>query len=109
MSTPIISGILVGTVAAYLSPHIIRKLGEAKLRKSCREQQTLVLSYDDGPGENLTPRLLELLDSYQVSATFFLLGMRVQQSPRFVNRIAEAGHELGCHGQSHLNAWKVWP
>jgi len=111
MSTPIISGILLGTVgaAAYFSPHFIRKVEEAKLRKSCREQRSLVLTYDDGPGEKLTPRLLELLDSYQVSATFFLLGMRVQKSPIFVNRIAEAGHELGTHGYYHLNAWKVWP
>ncbi|MEN8215893.1 MAG: polysaccharide deacetylase family protein [Pseudomonadota bacterium] len=111
MLTPIITGMLTGAVgaAAYFSPYIIRMAEEARLRKCCREQQTLVLTYDDGPGENLTPRLLELLDTYQVSATFFLLGMRVQESPGFVARIAEAGHELGCHGQYHLNAWKAWP
>jgi len=111
MPTPIITGMLSGAVgvAAYFSPYIIRMVEEARLRQCCRDQQTLVLTYDDGPGENLTPRLLDLLDTYQVSATFFLLGMRVQESPGFVARLAEAGHELGCHSQCHLNAWKAWP
>jgi peptidoglycan/xylan/chitin deacetylase (PgdA/CDA1 family) len=69
----------------------------------------LVLSYDDGPGPTLTPQLLEMLGSTTTKATFFLLGKRAALAPDLVDRIVAAGHELGCHTDAHLHAWRSWP
>lgn len=46
-------------------------------------------------------RLLGLLDAHRVRATFFVLGWVAQQHPAMVRRIAQGGHELGCHSFAH--------
>jgi peptidoglycan-N-acetylglucosamine deacetylase len=59
------------------------------------------LTYDDGPNDPWTPRLLDLLAEHSVRATFFLIGNFVQQRPDLVRRIHAAGHLLGNHTASH--------
>jgi polysaccharide deacetylase family protein (PEP-CTERM system associated) len=49
-----------------------------------------------------TDALLGLLDEIGVRATFFILGMAARAHPELVERIAAAGHEIGCHGDAHL-------
>lgn len=51
--------------------------------------------------ERNTDRLLELLTIKGVRATFFVLGWVAERSPDLVRRIADAGHEIACHGHSH--------
>jgi len=51
--------------------------------------------------ERNTERVLELLADKQVRGTFFVLGWVAERSPGLVRRIAEAGHEIACHGFSH--------
>jgi peptidoglycan/xylan/chitin deacetylase (PgdA/CDA1 family) len=63
----------------------------------------LALTFDDGPNAAWTPRLLDILSSHDVKATFFLLGSRAQAEPALVRRIVEAGHLIGNHSWSHLN------
>jgi polysaccharide deacetylase family protein (PEP-CTERM system associated) len=46
-------------------------------------------------------RLLDLLDEHGVRGTFFILGPVVEENPSLVRRIADRGHEIGCHGWSH--------
>jgi peptidoglycan/xylan/chitin deacetylase (PgdA/CDA1 family) len=60
-----------------------------------------VLTFDDGPGPDATPRVLEQLDRLGVGATFFVLGAEVRRAPQLAQRILAAGHELGLHGFSH--------
>lgn len=45
--------------------------------------------------------ILELLTEYKVKGTFFWLGCAAVEHPSLVQQVAEAGHELGCHGWSH--------
>ncbi len=61
----------------------------------------IALTIDDGPNGALTAQLLDGLKARYVSATFFLCGYRVEQYPELVRRMAEEGHELAIHGQSH--------
>ena len=63
----------------------------------------LALTFDDGPNPAWTPRLLEILASHDVHATFFLLGSRAQAEPALVRQIAAAGHLIGNHSWSHPN------
>lgn len=60
------------------------------------------LTFDDGPSPTHTPRILDLLERRGVRATFFVLGPHVRRHPALVRRLAEAGHEIGIHGESHL-------
>ncbi len=46
-------------------------------------------------------RLLELLGERRVRATFFVLGPIAREYPALIRQIADAGHEMGCHGWSH--------
>ncbi len=46
--------------------------------------------------------LLSLLDELDVKATFFILGMAARAHPRLVEAVVERGHEIACHGDSHL-------
>jgi polysaccharide deacetylase family protein (PEP-CTERM system associated) len=46
-------------------------------------------------------KVLELLDHYSVTATFFVLGWVAERHPRTIRRIVDAGHEIGCHSHLH--------
>jgi peptidoglycan/xylan/chitin deacetylase (PgdA/CDA1 family) len=63
----------------------------------------LALTFDDGPNPVWTPRLLDLLASHDVRATFFLVGSRAQALPALVHQIVAAGHLIGNHSWSHPN------
>ena len=63
----------------------------------------LALTYDDGPNDPHTLRLLEVLAKHDVRATFFLIGRYVQQRPDIAREIAQAGHALGNHTFTHPN------
>jgi peptidoglycan/xylan/chitin deacetylase (PgdA/CDA1 family) len=66
----------------------------------------LALTFDDGPNSTWTPRLLDLLASHEIRASFFLVGSRAQNEPALVRRIEAAGHLIGNHSWSHLHlAW----
>ena len=62
---------------------------------------TVALTFDDGPSGRFTRALLDGLAERNVKATFFLCGYRIRQYPELAQRIAEEGHEIGCHGFSH--------
>jgi polysaccharide deacetylase family protein (PEP-CTERM system associated) len=64
------------------------------------------ISFDDWPHyesrvENNTMRLLDILDEYEVKATFFALGWIAEQNPGLIRRIRSYGHEIACHGYNH--------
>jgi peptidoglycan/xylan/chitin deacetylase (PgdA/CDA1 family) len=61
----------------------------------------LALTYDDGPNDPHTQRLLEVLAKHNVPATFFLIGRCAQQRPDIVREIARAGHVIGNHTFTH--------
>ena len=68
-----------------------------------RGSRQLALTYDDGPNDPYTWRLLELLDRHQVRATFFLIGRFVAQKPEIARAVAAAGHAIGNHTWNHSN------
>ena len=63
----------------------------------------LALTYDDGPNDPYTWRVLDVLQRYKVKATFFLIGQFVQQQPQIARALVEAGHAIGNHTWSHPN------
>lgn len=63
--------------------------------------QQLALTFDDGPNPTATPRLLDVLGSRGVRATFFLIGAHALREPALARRILAEGHAIGNHTQSH--------
>ncbi len=61
----------------------------------------LALTFDDGPDEDVTPRVLDTLEATGSSATFFVLLTRVRRSPGLLREIVSRGHEIALHGLDH--------
>ena len=66
------------------------------------ETKRVFLTFDDGPSQTVTPKVLDTLKSEKIKATFFLLGSRVELEPDIVKREYEEGHYLASHGYSHV-------
>jgi peptidoglycan/xylan/chitin deacetylase (PgdA/CDA1 family) len=66
-----------------------------------RGSRQIALTYDDGPNDPHTLRLLEVLGRHKVHATFFLIGRYVQQRPDIALDIVQAGHVVGNHTYTH--------
>lgn len=66
----------------------------------------LALTYDDGPNDPHTMRLLDVLTRHEVKATFFMIGSHLVRRPDIARAVALAGHEIGNHTWSHPNL--IW-
>ena len=66
-----------------------------------RGTRQIALTYDDGPNDPHTLRLLEVLARHGARATFFLIGRYVEQRPDIVREIVKAGHVVGNHTFTH--------
>lgn len=62
----------------------------------------VALTFDDGPDPLVTPYLLDMLDQYEVKATFFVTGEKAERYPDLVRLILAKGHTLGNHSYSHF-------
>lgn len=75
------------------------------LRARCGIARYLSLTYNDGPGEELTPALLALLAAAHAGATFFPTGRSAARNRELLAQIATTGQEVGCHFLNHVHAW----
>ncbi len=75
-------------------------LGPVISRGRTRENK-VALTFDDGPDENTTVRILDLLDRRRVKATFFVSGVNALKYPDLIAEIVRRGHEIGNHSYSH--------
>jgi peptidoglycan/xylan/chitin deacetylase (PgdA/CDA1 family) len=66
-----------------------------------RSAGAIALTFDDGPFEGKTERILNILKTHAVPAAFFCVGRRVKENPRIARRIATEGHILGNHSFEH--------
>jgi len=61
----------------------------------------VALTFDDGPAPENTPLILDHLRAFDVQATFFVVGMKVQAFPDIARRIVDEGHEIANHSVYH--------
>jgi len=66
-----------------------------------RSAMQVALTYDDGPNDPYTFRLLEVLAKHSIHATFFLIGRYVRRRPDIVRDLVHAGHVIGNHTFTH--------
>jgi peptidoglycan-N-acetylglucosamine deacetylase len=82
------------------SVYVVRKFGKTSGKK-------LVLTYDDGPDPLYTAQILDTLSKYHVPASFFLVGLEMEDNIPLVKRIYNEGHEIGNHTFTHPNMAEV--
>jgi peptidoglycan/xylan/chitin deacetylase (PgdA/CDA1 family) len=75
-------------------------LGPALMRGPAEEKR-IAVTFDDGPLPPYTEQVLNILQSRNVTATFFVCGKDVEQHPAIVRRIHSEGHTIGNHTWSH--------
>src|SRR5690242_20448100 len=81
--------------------------GETICRTASPRQ--LAITFDDGPNPTITPKLLDLLDRYDAKATFFVIGRFVHECSGLTKQIADRGHLLANHTQTHPNLFWMSP
>ncbi len=62
----------------------------------------IALTFDDGPSEVCTPKLLDGLKERGVHASFFLVGQNIDGKEDLVLRMQQEGHLIGNHSQTHM-------
>lgn len=94
--------VLVLLLAVWkLSSSVQFQLFGELVHKVDTEQKLVALTFDDGPTPHYTTDILQLLDLYQVKATFFVTGSETQRYMTQAKQIVAAGHQLGNHSWSH--------
>lgn len=66
-------------------------------------QSLVYLTFDDGPIPEVTPWVLDQLDKYNATATFFCIGENAQRYPEILQETLRRGHHIGNHTQNHCN------
>ncbi|MCM3315093.1 polysaccharide deacetylase family protein [Rummeliibacillus stabekisii] len=82
---------LTSTTNAILAPPFKKKQPAKKI----------ALTFDDGPSNTVTPKVLRILRKHHAKATFFMLGQQVHKYPNVAKKVYADGHEIGSHSYSH--------
>ena len=72
-------------------------------------EDTIFLTFDDGPKPGCTEDVLDILRPYDAKATFFMVGDNVRKHPELFRRVLDEGHAAANHGFRHLNGWHTPP
>lgn len=88
-------------------PKIIKLLFFNQVWNIPNTENTIYLTFDDGPTPEITERVLEILDKHHIKATFFCIGDNVRKHPEIVQKIISKQHSVGNHTYSHLKGWNT--
>lgn len=72
-----------------------------------QNEKMIVLTFDDGPHPKQTLQILDLLDRYNIKATFFMIGVNVRNYPKVAQMVADRGHEIGNHTETHSHSIRL--
>ena len=86
---------LIGSSLIQLNYHL-----KAYCNNPLETDKKIALTFDDGPNEN-TLTILDILQKYDVKATFFCIGKNIEQHPEILKKIIEHGHIVANHTYSH--------
>ncbi|MEG4167382.1 polysaccharide deacetylase family protein [Microcoleus sp. S13_C3] len=101
----ILQKFLLLTIAFFFAVSLLIKVTKFHnyfgINRADTEVKVVALSYDDGPYPPYTNQLLDILDRYQIKATFFEIGRNIEKHPEIVKMIVARGDELANHSYSH--------
>lgn len=87
---------------------ILSRFGPAGVlaRASRSAGDALAITFDDGPHDNNTPLILDVLARHGATATFFVQGCLALKNPSLIRRMHEGGHQVANHGHEHISAYR---
>ncbi len=97
-----------GTDEAIIFLNYLEKKGLTKNNVYYRGNplvKKISLTFDDGPNNTYTPKVLEILNRYNIKATFFMLGENIKRFPDIARKAAASGHTIGNHTYRHPNLY----
>jgi len=83
-------------------PSLVQKVFPDYTWHRSRTSQKIYITFDDGPVPGITDKVLDILNSYNYKATFFMVGDNVQKHPTLANEVIAAGHIIGNHTYHHI-------
>lgn len=86
----------------WLYPHALWRMGKRK--------RVVYLTFDDGPIPEATPYVLDVLDRFDIKATFFMVGDNAVKYPHLLEEVRRRGHRVGNHTFNHIGGlrWSAW-
>lgn len=88
------------------TPNVLKPFAADLLWSIDQTQNVVYLTFDDGPTQEITPKILDILDAYNAKATFFCIGGNVKSNPSVYAEILRRGHRTGNHTWNHMNGWE---
>jgi peptidoglycan/xylan/chitin deacetylase (PgdA/CDA1 family) len=101
---PVLIGLAAAAAASAAGYQCMAPMGQwygRTLACGVRGSKQIALTFDDGPNDPHTLKLLDVLAKHHVRATFFMIGRYVQQRPDVARAVAQAGHVIGNHTFTH--------
>ena len=89
------------------TPSLSKYLFPSLVWKKNTDQKKIWITFDDGPNEKVTPYLINVLEKFDIKATFFIIGNQAKKYPELVKLIINNGHKIGNHSFSHLNGFST--
>jgi peptidoglycan/xylan/chitin deacetylase (PgdA/CDA1 family) len=88
-----------------------RLLGANVLRlpDTAADRHEIALTFDDGPDPDVTPKVLDILDSHHAKASFFVVGDKAAAHPELIREIVKRGHSIENHSRKHSNFFGFFP
>lgn len=69
------------------------------------KQNSIIITFDDGPDTENTPKILDILEKYNAKAIFFVIGKKIAGNEDILLKIIEKGHKIGNHSYTHSVAF----
>ena len=73
-----------------------------RIPESCQKPGKIYITFDDGPIPEVTPWVLDILDRFNVKATFFMVGQNIERHPDLLEEVKGRGHKVGNHTLHHI-------
>ncbi len=97
----LIAGAVIAALLLVASPSLGQEPAEPDPITVDPPPGTIALTFDDGPFEELTPLILEILARYDIKATFFISTYRLPHNEHLIHQILAGGHSVQSHGNLH--------
>ncbi len=89
-------------------PKFFRALYPSAIFRMDPKEHSIYLTFDDGPIPEVTPWVLDILDKYNVKATFFMVGDNIRKHPDIFQMVLERGHKVGNHTYNHIKGFEYF-
>jgi peptidoglycan/xylan/chitin deacetylase (PgdA/CDA1 family) len=87
-------------------PEILKSVIKNVVWRINPAKKVIYLTFDDGPNSRVTPLVLDILDRFEVKATFFCVGENVSRFPDVFDEVKRRGHTVGNHIFNHLKGFE---